>query len=200
VAFLIYPTIQVGYLSLTNSDITGQGLLSGCKTTPSYKGLRLLGLFVAYPVFHSFDGCAKHSGRLFAGNSGHPAEAAAVAYSIRFFPSVRTPGKRCHDGRTLAVGLELRHHQLSCREFRFVVPGSQLGDASGRRGDHLVDGWIQHALFIAGLQNISPGRLRSSAIDGASPFQQFIYITCPLVWPVTSLVLLLQLIAQFRDL
>ena len=53
-------------------------------------------------------------------------------------------------------------------------------------------------LFIAGLQNISPDVYEASAIDGATPFQQFIYITCPLVWPVTSLVLLLQLIAQFK--
>ena len=29
VAFLIYPTIQVGYLSFTNSDITGQGAFVG---------------------------------------------------------------------------------------------------------------------------------------------------------------------------
>jgi multiple sugar transport system permease protein len=48
------------------------------------------------------------------------------------------------------------------------------------------------------LQNISPEVYEASAIDGASSFQQFVYITCPLVWPVTSLVLLLQLIAQFK--
>ena len=53
-------------------------------------------------------------------------------------------------------------------------------------------------LFIAGLQNISPDVYEASAIDGANAFQQFVYITCPLIWPVTSLVLLLQLIAQFK--
>ena len=53
-------------------------------------------------------------------------------------------------------------------------------------------------LFLAGLQNISPDVYEASSIDGASAFQQFIYITCPLIWPVTSLVLILQLIAQFK--
>ena len=48
-------------------------------------------------------------------------------------------------------------------------------------------------LFIAGLQNISPDIYEAAAIDGASAFQQFISITCPLIWPVTSLVLILQL-------
>ena len=53
-------------------------------------------------------------------------------------------------------------------------------------------------LFLAGLQNISRDVYEASSIDGASAFQQFIYITCPLMWPVTSLVLILQLIAQFK--
>ena len=53
-------------------------------------------------------------------------------------------------------------------------------------------------LFLAGLQNISPDVYEASSIDGASPFQQFLFITFPLMWPVTSLVLVLQLIAQFK--
>ena len=53
-------------------------------------------------------------------------------------------------------------------------------------------------LFLAGLQNISRDVYEASSIDGASAFQQFLYITCPLMWPVTSLVLILQLIAQFK--
>ena len=53
-------------------------------------------------------------------------------------------------------------------------------------------------LFLAGLQNISADVYEASSIDGANAFQQFIYITFPLMWPVTSLVLVLQLIAQFK--
>ena len=53
-------------------------------------------------------------------------------------------------------------------------------------------------LFISGLHNISPDVYEAAAIDGANRWQQFLYITCPLIWPVASLVLLLQLIAQFK--
>jgi multiple sugar transport system permease protein len=56
--------------------------------------------------------------------------------------------------------------------------------------------WQRNGWSLADL--ISPEIYEASAIDGASPFQQFVYITCPLVWPVTSLVLRVQLIAQFK--
>src|SRR4029077_1066490 len=46
--------------------------------------------------------------------------------------------------------------------------------------------------------NISPDLYEAAALDGANALQQFINITCPLIWPVTSLVLVLQLIAQFK--
>ena len=53
-------------------------------------------------------------------------------------------------------------------------------------------------LFIAGLQNIASELYEAAALDGASGFQRFLYITCPLIWPVASLVLILQLILQFK--
>ncbi|WP_216322858.1 carbohydrate ABC transporter permease [Deinococcus aestuarii] len=53
-------------------------------------------------------------------------------------------------------------------------------------------------LFIAGLQNISPEIYEAAALDGASGPRLFWSITWPNLWPVTSLVLLLQLIAQFK--
>jgi multiple sugar transport system permease protein len=53
-------------------------------------------------------------------------------------------------------------------------------------------------LFIAGLQNIASELYEAAALDGASGFQKFLYITCPLIWPVASLVLILQLILQFK--
>jgi multiple sugar transport system permease protein len=53
-------------------------------------------------------------------------------------------------------------------------------------------------LFIAGLQNIPIDLYEASALDGANTLQRFLFITCPLIWPVTSLVLVLQLILQFK--
>ncbi|THF86057.1 sugar ABC transporter permease [Deinococcus sp. KSM4-11] len=53
-------------------------------------------------------------------------------------------------------------------------------------------------LFIAGLQNIPPDIYEAAALDGAYGFRMFRSITWPNLWPVTSLILLLQLIAQFK--
>jgi len=53
-------------------------------------------------------------------------------------------------------------------------------------------------LFIAGLRNISQDMYDASALDGADRWKQFRYITWPLIWPVTALVLTIQLILQLK--
>ena len=53
-------------------------------------------------------------------------------------------------------------------------------------------------LFIAGLRNISPDIHAAAALDGAGRLQQFRHITWPLIWPVTALVLTIQLILQLK--
>ncbi|MDQ3398764.1 MAG: sugar ABC transporter permease, partial [Deinococcota bacterium] len=53
-------------------------------------------------------------------------------------------------------------------------------------------------LFIAGLQGIPKEYYEAASIDGATTFQIFRGITWPLLWPITTLVLTLQLIAQLK--
>lgn len=53
-------------------------------------------------------------------------------------------------------------------------------------------------LFIAGLRNISPEIYQAAALDGTPRWRQFTRITWPLIWPVTALVLTIQLIAQLK--
>jgi multiple sugar transport system permease protein len=53
-------------------------------------------------------------------------------------------------------------------------------------------------LFIAALKNIPNDFYESAALDGATRFQVFRRITWPLIWPVTALVLTLQLILQLK--
>lgn len=53
-------------------------------------------------------------------------------------------------------------------------------------------------LFIAGLQGISKEYYEAAALDGATDAQTFRHITWPLLWPITALVLTLQLIAQLK--
>lgn len=53
-------------------------------------------------------------------------------------------------------------------------------------------------LFIAGLQGVAKEYYEAAAIDGATSFQTFRSITWPLLWPITTLVLTLNLIAQLK--
>jgi multiple sugar transport system permease protein len=53
-------------------------------------------------------------------------------------------------------------------------------------------------LFIAGLRNVSPEIYEAASLDNAGRWRQFSRITWPLIWPVTALVLTIQLIAQLK--
>ena len=53
-------------------------------------------------------------------------------------------------------------------------------------------------LFIAGLRNISAELYEAASLDGAGRWTQFRHITWPLIWPVTALVLTIQLILQLK--
>ncbi|MBB2974309.1 multiple sugar transport system permease protein [Mesorhizobium sp. RMAD-H1] len=53
-------------------------------------------------------------------------------------------------------------------------------------------------LFIAGLRNIPKDYYEAAQLDGATRLQLFTRVTWPLLWPVTALVLTLQLILQLK--
>lgn len=53
-------------------------------------------------------------------------------------------------------------------------------------------------LFISALRNIPADYYEAASLDGAGRWQQFRRITWPLIWPVTALVLTLQLILQLK--
>lgn len=53
-------------------------------------------------------------------------------------------------------------------------------------------------LFMAGLRNIPAELYEAAKLDGAGRWVQFREITWPLIWPVTALVLTIQLITQIK--
>ena len=53
-------------------------------------------------------------------------------------------------------------------------------------------------IFIAGLRNIPEDLYDAAALDGAGRWRRFSSITWPLIWPVTALVMTIQLILQLK--
>ncbi len=198
-AFLIYPAIQVAYLSLTNSDITGQGSFVGLQNYVELIGDADFWASLWHTLYFILLTVVPNT---------------AVAFLLALLV-VRL--KR------------LRLPILSAFFLPFVLPVSVVTtaalwifDTNFGIANYLLNttvSWFQDPtwampavaavtiwwtvgfnmlLFLAGLQNISADVYEASSIDGANAFQQFIFITFPLMWPVTSLVLVLQLIAQFK--
>lgn len=53
-------------------------------------------------------------------------------------------------------------------------------------------------IFLAGLRNIPEDLYAAAALDGAGRWRSFASITWPLIWPVTALILTIQLILQLK--
>src|SRR3954454_11536739 len=53
--------------------------------------------------------------------------------------------------------------------------------------------------LLAGLQTISPSYYEASAIDGATPFQQFRFVTLPLLTPIIAVVMTFSVLFTFTD-
>jgi len=53
--------------------------------------------------------------------------------------------------------------------------------------------------LLAGLQTISPSLYEAAALDGASPFQRFRYVTLPLLTPIIAVVMTFSVLFTFTD-
>jgi multiple sugar transport system permease protein len=199
VAFLIYPSIQVAYLSFTNSDITGTGTFVGLQNYAElihdadfWASLWHTLYFIILTVVPN-----TAVGFLLALLVIRLKRLRLPILSAFFLPfvlpvSVVTTGALWLMDTNFGIINYLVGSSISWfQDPNWAMPAVAVVTIWWTVGFNML-------LFIAGLQNISPDVYEASSIDGANSFQQFIYITCPLVWPVTSLVLLLQLIAQFK--
>jgi multiple sugar transport system permease protein len=53
--------------------------------------------------------------------------------------------------------------------------------------------------LLAGLQTISPSYYEAASLDGASPLQQFRYVTLPLLTPIIAVVMTFSVLFTFTD-
>jgi multiple sugar transport system permease protein len=199
VAFLVLPALQVFYLSLTNSDVAGQGSFTGLQ---NYFGLLR---------DSDFWGAVLHTGYFVlltvVPNALVGFTLALLVVRMRrlrlfvlaafFLPNV-LPVSVVTSTATwiLDTNFGIVNYLTGSNIAWFQDPTWAMPAVAA------VTIWwttgFNMLLFIAGLQTIPNEYYEAAALDGASGWQRFWFVTCPLIWPVMSLVLILQLIYQFK--
>lgn len=112
------------------------------------------------------------------------ANAAAIVWFYVFHPSA---------GGLLNEAI----HALGLRRQRWLLdPALAMPAVALTQVWHLAG--YQAVLFLAGLQNISREYYEAAAIDGATGWRMFWYITWPLLSPTTYFVLVISLIGAFQ--
>ena len=197
--FLIYPSVRVLQLSFTNSDIGGSGKFTGLEnysrllTDPLFWNALLNTLyFIALTVVPN-----TALGLVMALMVIRLKWAQRWILAAFFMPYV------------LPVSV-VTNLWLWLLDQNFGIVNYLTGQTIGWFQDPIwampavaaVTLWwtvgFNMLLFMAAIQSVSQELYEAAALDGASSFQMFRFITWPLVWPITTLVLVLQLIAQFK--
>jgi multiple sugar transport system permease protein len=197
--FLIYPAIQVCYLSLTNSDIAGVGHFVGLQNYIELIADQDFWASVVHTIYFVLLTVVPNTamGFLLALLVVRLKRFRLPVLSAFFLPFVLPVSV------VTTAALWILDTNFGIINYLFGTTIAWFQDPTwAMPAVGAVTVWwtvgFNMLLFIAGLQNISSDVYEAASIDGANSFQQFIKITCPLIWPVTSLVLILQLIAQFK--
>ncbi|MFB9991056.1 carbohydrate ABC transporter permease [Deinococcus oregonensis] len=197
--FLIYPTLRVLQLSFTNADLSGNG---------SYVGIQNYTRLFGEPTFWT----ALVNTLLFILLTAVPNTLIGLGLALLIL--------RLNRLKNLVLAAFFLPYVLPVSVVTNVwnwVLDSNFGLFNFLTGSTVT--WFQDPvwalpsvafvtiwwtvgfnilLFIAGLRNIPPEIYEAAALDGAAGWRLFRSITWPNLWPVTSLILLLQLIAQFK--
>jgi multiple sugar transport system permease protein len=197
--FLIYPALQVAYLSLTNSDIAGQGHFIGLANYLELARDADFWAAVWHTVYFIILTVVPNTlvGFMFALLVVRLRRLRLAVLSAFFLPyilpvSVVTTAFLWLLDANFGVVNYLFSSQIAFfADPVWAMPGVAIVTIWWTVGFNML-------LFIAGLQNIPIDLYEAAALDGANTIQRFFSITCPLIWPVTSLVLVLQLILQFK--
>jgi len=197
--FLIYPAIQVGLLSLSNSDLAGRGQFIGFANYLELAGDRDFWASLWHTLYFILLTVVPNTavGFLFALLIVRLSRIRLAILSAFFLPyilpvSVVTTAAIWLLDANFGIVSYIFNSQIAWfADPTFAMPGVALVTIWWTVGFNML-------LFIAGLQNIRADLYEASALDGANGLQRFLFITCPLIWPVASLVLILQLILQFK--
>ena len=197
--FLIYPAIQVAYLSLTNADIAGQGKFVGLANYAELVHDQDFWASILHTLYFIVLTVVPNTavGFLFAILVVRLRLLRLPVLSAFFLPFVLPVSV------VTTAALWLLDANFGVINYLTGSTAAWFADPTwAMPGVAVVTIWwtvgFNMLLFIAGLQNIPVEYYEAAALDGANGFQRFLFVTCPLIWPVASLVLILQLIAQFK--
>lgn len=200
ILFLIYPTVRVIMLSFTNSDIAGRGKFIGLE---NYQHLIHDPNFWAslwHTIYFILLSVIPNTalGMIFAMMVVRLKRLRNTALALFFLPyilpvSVVTQIWLWVLDPNYGIINYIFHSKVNWfQDAHWAMPAVAFVTVWWTVGFNIL-------LFIAGLQAIPKEYYEAAELDGARRgFQVFRYITWPLLWPVTSLVLLLQLIAQWQ--
>ncbi|MGD8237088.1 MAG: sugar ABC transporter permease [Armatimonadota bacterium] len=89
-----------------------------------------------------------------------------------------------------AAGLDsLKHNWI--RDERFVMPAIIMAGVWRWAGFNMI-------YFLAGLQSIRQELYEAASIDGASPWQSFLHVTLPGMWPIIIFVIVMSTIGSLQ--
>ncbi len=198
--FLIYPTVRVIMLSFTNADIAGRGHFIG---VANYVHLWKDSLFWAslwHTIYFILLSVVPNTavGMIFALMIVRLNRLRGFVMALMFLPYVLPVSVVTQIWTWVlssAYGIVNFLFHLKVNWFQdpvWAMPSVAFVTIWWTVGFNIL-------MFIAGLQSIPSEYYEAASLDGADRgFRVFRYFTWPLIWPVTSLVLVLQLILQWQ--
>ena len=201
--FFLYPTFRVVQLSFTESPLIGEGRFIGFENYRTllndamfWRSLRNTFYFVVLTVIPN-----TALGLVFALMVVRLKRLKSIVLAAFFLPFMLPVSVV-----TLIFQWLLNTQFGILQPLLQAVTGENLAVFSDRNwampSVALITVWwtvgFNMLLFIAGLQGISKEYYEAASLDGATGAQIFRYVTWPLLWPITALVLTLQLIAQLK--
>jgi multiple sugar transport system permease protein len=200
----LWPTLQMVWMSLTNSQLIVPGRFVGLDNYfylfRDWRFGRAVGNTVYFVAMTAIPSTALGLGlaMVVARLKGSAQGFALALFFLPYVLPVSTvtaiwgwmlgyPGGALQPLVALAVG----HPVRVFRTVSWILPAVAVVTLWWTSGFNVL-------LFLAGLRAIPPELYEAAKIDGAGRAHQFLAITWPLIWPVTALVLTIQLILQIK--
>jgi multiple sugar transport system permease protein len=197
--FLVYPTLRVLSLSFTNADIAGVGKFIGLQNYAHLVRDPLFWASLGHTLYFMLLCVVPNTavGLLFALLLVRLHKARGVAQALFFLPYILPVSVVTviwiwmFDSSYGVVNFFLHTKIQWFQDALWAMPAVSFVTVWWTVGFNML-------LFLAGLENIPREFYEAASLDGVKGFQAFRYLTWPLLWPVTSLVLILQVLAQWQ--